>query len=118
MSENEDVARSALERARQEDPLAGIGLGAHNLIYRLATALRDQRGLNADLFLVALGTLAGYTCQDSLREVGQAEGITNEQEIFVVIETTDGRHYYFGDNLNDLLFNGPVAVWRFAAGRA
>ncbi|MDR3360008.1 MAG: hypothetical protein LBO20_05065 [Bifidobacteriaceae bacterium] len=118
MGGNDETARAALAQARQKDPLAGIALGADNLIYRLSGALRDERGLNADLFLATLGTLAGYTCQDSLREVGASEGITDERAIFVVLETDDGHHFYFGDNLNELLFNGPVALWRFAAGRA
>jgi hypothetical protein len=101
----------SLERARETDPRAGIRLGADSLVRRMIEALRDERGVNADLLLLTLGSLAGYSCQHAVRAVAAADEMPR-QLVFGTVQGADGRYYFSGDRLNYYLVQGPRSVWR------
>ncbi|MDR1118373.1 MAG: hypothetical protein LBL01_03635 [Bifidobacteriaceae bacterium] len=100
-----------LRQARETDPRAGIRLGADSLVRRLIEALRDERGINADLLLLVLGSLAGYACQQTVALVAIEDGI-GIQMAFSTVEGADGRRYRLGDRLRYHLTEGPQSVWR------
>lgn len=49
--------------------------------------------------LCALGSLAGYSCQASLRTAAIQNG-EHENSAFDIVKTVDGKQYFFGDPLN------------------
>lgn len=63
--------------------------------------------------LCALGALAGYACQASLRARCRAAGLP-ETAWLVAVTTLGGRQYFFGDALNRLLLEEPLSLWRLA----
>ncbi|MDR2378582.1 MAG: hypothetical protein LBD70_04045 [Bifidobacteriaceae bacterium] len=101
----------------------GVRLGATSLNQRVLDAIREPQGVNAELLLVTLGALAGFTVQQTLRHLAPGgplrPGGPEERAAFVVLETADGRRYYHGDPLNRLLFELPESVlgrlWGLAA---
>jgi len=67
----------------------------------------------------ALGAFAGFGIQMAIRETLVNPGKMPEDEAFVIIETNDGKRYYFGDLLDGGLFGGQtISVWSLIAGAA
>jgi hypothetical protein len=81
------------------------------------SGLNDQRGVHLETLLCALGSLAGYSCQASVRELLK-QGGQPEEEAFVIAIGKDGRRYFFGDALNKPLAEDQYSVWSLAAGVA
>lgn len=82
---------------------------------------RDDRGIHIETVLSALGAFAGYGCQAGIREGLIKTGKMTEEEAFIIIKTTDGEIFYYGDFLNEPLLSteeGRVSVFALTAGAA
>jgi hypothetical protein len=116
-----DPAMEALMRAIRErsgaDPLIGAKLGSKEILQRLIDAMKTEKGVHIESLLCALGSLAGYSCQANLRGQALAKGLS-ETAAFQVVETQDGRRYFFGDPLNQALAESQHSLWGLAAGAA
>lgn len=108
---------NAIAERRKTDPFVGAKLGGKEVFQRVLQVLRDERGVHMDSLLCALGALAGYACQASLRAQSLANG-QQETSPFVVIETNDGKKYFFGDQLNHPLAESEYSIWSLAGGAA
>lgn len=109
-----------LERVREmsgEDPLIGAKVGGKELAQRMMAAMKTERGIHIESILGALGSLAGYACQASVRAQARARGL-DETAHFTRAECTDGKVYFFGDALNKPLYEDQYSVWGLAAGGA
>lgn len=112
----EALMRSIRERSK-DDALVGAKLGAKEIFQRLLNGMKDAKGVHVESLLCALGALAGYSCQANLRAQASAKGMS-ETAAFQTIGTKDGKQYFFGDPLNNLLANSQYSVWGLAGGAA
>lgn len=111
------MKRSIAQR-RKDDPLIGAKLGGKEVVAQLLRVMKDSKGVHAPTLLGALGALAGYACQASVRaEQVQMNG-TPEPKVFVLVQGKDGRQYFFGDLLNKPLAEDRYSVYSIAAGAA
>lgn len=113
----EAVLMAAIEKQKQADPLIGAKIGGKEVLSRLMSAMKNDKGVHLESLFCALGALAGYACQANLREQAVARGM-NPNAPFQVAKTADGKSYYFGDPLNSALAEGKLSVWSLAAGAA
>jgi hypothetical protein len=67
--------------------------------------------------LCMLGSLAGYSCQANLRAQALEKGLA-ETAPFIKIGPVNGKMYFFGDPLNQVLAEAQYSVWGLAAGAA
>lgn len=107
----------AIEEKRKTDPLIGAKLGSKEVNQRLINAMKNEKGVHVESLLCALGALAGYSCQANLRAQALAKGLP-ETAAFTVVDTVDGKKYFFGDPLNQALAESQYSVWSLAAGAA
>jgi hypothetical protein len=87
----------------------------------LIAALTEDGGVRAENILAAIGALAGFAAQQTIRETFIKEHGQTEQSLFTIIETKDGATYYFGDTLNMIVASttaGQLSIWRVVAGTA
>lgn len=106
-----------IREQRQDDPLIGAKYGGHEVYLRLLDGMKDEQGIHLESLLCALGSLAGYACQASIRARSVAQG-QPENADFAVVDTEDGRQFFFGDAMNEALLEGQYSVWSLAAGAA
>ena len=106
-----------IDERRADDPLIGAKMAAREILGRLMDAVKGERGVHVESLFCALGSLAGYACQAGIRARALSEGQPPEV-YFSVAETTDGRHYFFGDALNRPLAEDRLSLWSLAAGAA
>jgi len=108
---------NAIRERTKEDPLVGAKLGAKEVLQRLIDGMKNEHGVHVESLLCALGALAGYSCQANLRAQALSKGMP-ETAPFQVVETKDGKKYFFGDPLNNALAGSQHSVWGLAAGAA
>jgi hypothetical protein len=120
-AQQRDPAAAALMRAieekRKTDPLIGAKLGSKEINQRLLSAMKNEKGVHVESLLCALGALAGYACQANLRAQALEKGML-ETAAFTVIDTADGKKYFFGEPLNQVLAESQYSIWALAAGAA
>lgn len=107
----------AIEERKKTDPLVGAKIAGKEVLNRLLDAMKNEKGVHVESLFCALGALAGYACQANLREQAVARGMSPNAP-FQVVETNDGKSYFFGDPLNGALAEGKLSVWSLAAGAA
>lgn len=107
----------AIQERSEEDPWVGVKLGSREVFERLLDSLKDDNGVHVESLLCILGALAGYACQANLRAQALAKGVP-ETAAFQIIETKNGKQYFFGEPLNDALAGSQYSVWSLAAGAA
>ncbi len=56
-----------VEEMSGEDPLIGAKIGGKELAQRMIAAMKTERGVHIESILGALGSIAGYACQASVR---------------------------------------------------
>jgi hypothetical protein len=110
------LAEIIKERSK-DDPLFGAKAGAKDIFQRLLALLKNERGVHIETLLCVLGSLAGYSCQASLRAQAIAKGL-HEEAAFVVVEDDKRTKYFFGNPLNELLAEARMSVWSLAGGAA
>lgn len=112
----EALVREIRSKSR-EDPRIGARLGAKDVFQRLIDGMEDKKGVHIESVLCALGALAGYSCQASLRAQASAKGLP-ETAPFQIIDTKNGSRYFFGDSLNNALAGSAYSVLGLAGGVA
>jgi hypothetical protein len=111
-----DILINTINEKRKEDPMIGAKIGAKEVFNRLISGMKDSKGVHIESLLCVLGSLAGYSCQASLRkEFIEMKGLA-ENQVFVIIEDKDKNKYYFGDLINQPLVANQFSVWSLAAG--
>lgn len=111
----EEALIAAINEQRKSDPLVGAKIGGKELYQRLIFAMKDQQGVHVESLLCALGALAGYACQANVRAQAIING-QNENAGFITVQGGDGKNYFFGDPLNQALYESSYSVWSLAAG--
>ncbi len=106
-----------IEEMRTTDPLVGAKLGAKEVNQRLIDAMKNAKGVHVETLFCALGALAGYACQASLRAQALEKGLS-ETAVFIVMGTPNGKKYFYGEQLNQMLAESKYSVWSLAAGAA
>lgn len=117
---DEAIAESlfhAIEVQRESDPLIGAKLGAEEVLHRLMKALKNEHGVHIESLLCALGAVAGYACQASVRAHALEKGM-EEAALLITAKTIDGEQYFYGDPLNKPLAESKYSVWSLALGAA
>jgi hypothetical protein len=110
--DRDTVLAAAVADERRRKPLAGAQVASKEILGRVMEGSRSDRGVHVESLFMALGALAGFACQMSLRAVAQA----GEQQLpFTVVTTADQRTLYFGDALNAPLAEEEYSVWGLAA---
>ena len=107
----------AIRERSKDDPLVGAKLGAKEVFQRLLDGMKDSKGVHIESLMTALGGLAGYACQANLRAQALAKSMP-ETAPFIVMNTDDGKQYFFGDPLNDALLESQYSIWGLAGGAA
>jgi hypothetical protein len=105
-----------IEEMSGEDPLIGAKVGGKQLAQIMLATMKNEQGVHVESILGALGSLAGYSCQMSVRAQARAQGL-DETAPFIRVEGVDGKLYFFGDVLNRPLAEDH-SVWSLAAGEA
>ncbi|OAI15713.1 hypothetical protein A1507_12860 [Methylomonas koyamae] len=108
---------AAIRERSKEDPLAGAKIAAQEVYHRLTSAMQNDKGVHAESLLCALGALAGYACQASVRQRNLALGLAEDAGL-VQIEDADGNQYFYGDAVNSPLAESQYSVWGLAAAAA
>lgn len=106
-----------IEEKKQTDPLIAPKVVSKEIVNKLINSLQTENGVHIESILCALGSLAGYSCQISLRAQAAQQGLP-EYSVFDIIKTKDGKQYFFGNQLNELLVELPDSVWSLLAGAA
>lgn len=110
------VLRHLLEKEKAEpgvrERLAGAIL--FDLAYDL---LKNERGVQIEIILAVLASVAGQECIAPIIAAAQNE-TTMEELGLTVVKGHDGRFYFFGDPPNRLLVESPDSVISLAFGAA
>ncbi|WP_158813144.1 hypothetical protein [Methylocapsa sp. S129] len=88
------------------------------IINLLIDAHREERGVQAETILSAVGALAGFAAQQAIWESVVKTGKMSSSQIFIPIKV-NGEQYYLGDFLNLILASlkeGQLSIWRIVAG--
>ncbi len=105
------------DQTASADPFYAVKKGGKEIAAKLFTAMSGERGIHLESLLSALGALAGYACQISVREALVVQQGRAEKEVFIVVNSKqDGQTYYFGDLLNKPLAESRYSVWSLASG--
>lgn len=107
----------AIDEKRKTDPLIGAKIGGKEIFQRLLRGMKNERGVHFESLLCALGSLAGYSCQANLRAQAAEKGLP-ETAALIVMETKDGKKYFYGDPLNKALAEDSYSIWGLSAGAA
>jgi hypothetical protein len=90
-----------------------MNAGAEYVLYRIWAALRDDDGIHAESLLTCVGALAGYACQVSVRQAAALPGANSAKFALTVVHAGDGRTFFEGDALENVLIESPLSVWSF-----
>jgi hypothetical protein len=106
-------------KAHGDDPLYAVKKGGKEVASKLFALMSSEKGIHIESLFSALGALAGYSCQISVREEFVHQKNRAEKEVFIVVNSKqDGKAYYFGDLLNKPLAESRYSVWSLASGAA
>lgn len=103
--------------AGNHDPLFGVKKGGKEVAAKLFAAMSGEKGIHLESLLCALGAIAGYSCQISVREEFVHQQGRPEKEVFIVVNSKlNGSSYFFGDLLNKPLAESRYSVWSLSSG--
>jgi hypothetical protein len=98
---------------RGSDPLIGAKVAGKEILHGLMRAMTDEKGVQIESLLTALGALAGFSCQMGIRQEYENKNIKGLP--FVVMTMKDGKNLFFGDQLNGPLLENQYSVWSLCA---
>ncbi len=102
---------------KNDDPFFAVKKGGKDVATKLFAAMSGDKGIHLESLLCALGAIAGYACQVSVREQFMHQQGKSEKEVFIVVDNQqDGRNYFFGDLLNKPLAESKYSVWSLSSG--
>jgi hypothetical protein len=113
-----ETLKETIREKRKSDPLIGPKLAGRALAQSLIAGLKDERGVHIETLLCAVGALAGYSVQASVRELLVRQRGEPEDKVFAIALGADGKKYFFGDAPNKPLAEDQYSVWSLAAGVA
>jgi hypothetical protein len=114
----EAAMKRAIAERKKDDPLIALKIGGKEIVNWMTRVLKDEKGVHIQTLLCALGSVAGYACQASIRtEFVLTKGLP-ENKVFVIVGAQDGRNYYFGDLLNKPLAENQYSIWTMTGGAA
>lgn len=91
--------------------------GAQAVLDRIVNAMTGSSGeVHPQSLLCAVGSLAGYACQQDVRDKFVYEKKLPEDKVFTIIQDKQGRNFYFGDLIDEFLAREKYSVWAFAGG--
>lgn len=93
------------------DPQGGLKLGARQIMERLEQELAGELGPPVPTLLAALGALAGYACQASVRTTQVISQRRAEDEVFD-IRVVNGERYFFAESVDRELVMNADSVWK------
>lgn len=119
--EDQDTQKSAtldaaIERARANDPIVHLKIGAEELVQRLLTGMKNERGVHIESLLGILGSLAGFCVIDSILKQVVAPNRSTQECGIIDVEFEDGSHCYLGDPINHMLAGTDLSLWALVAG--
>jgi len=119
-AESEQQSQQAQQDQQgQQDQLYAVKRGGKEIASKLFMAMSTEKGIHLESLLSALGALAGYACQISVRESYVEQQGRPIKEIFIVVHSKqNATTYYFGDLLNRPLVESRYSVWSLASGAA
>lgn len=101
----------------QADPLFAVKKAGKEIASKLFMAMSTEKGIHLESLLSALGALAGYACQVSVREDFVVRQGRAENDVFILVHSKQNSDtYYFGDLLNRPLAESRYSVWSLASG--
>lgn len=106
-----------VRRLQKDDPLAMIRISAKVVADIVVDEQLKAGKPGITGLLCAIGALAGYACQASIRGIATEAGLA-ENEGFIKVETKDGKVWFFGDPLNDMLLSGEHSLLALATAAA
>jgi hypothetical protein len=109
----EAVLLQAIAEKRASDPLIGAKVAGKEVLHRLMNAMTNEKGIQVESLLTALGALAGFSCQMGIRQ--ECENKNIKELPFVVMTMKDGKNLFFGDQLNAPLLESQYSVWSLCA---
>jgi hypothetical protein len=116
---NGDENTPPVNLTQSQDPLFGVKKGGKEIAAKLFTAMSAEKAIHLESLLSALGALAGYACQMSVREAYVVQQGRPEKEVFIVVKSKENDvTYFFGDLLNKPLAESRYSVWSLASGAA
>lgn len=111
-----DMSIAAVE-TKSADPLFGVKKGGKEVAAKLFSAMSSEKGIHLESLLCALGAIAGYACQISVREEFVHQQGRLEKDVFIVVNSKqNGVSYFFGDLLNKPLAESKYSVWSLSSG--
>lgn len=112
-----DAIKTEIERLKKEDPMSALQFGAKkDILQRLLSAFKTERGVHLDHVLAVLGSMAGYACL--LAALEDAKKSPQAQQGLMIVQDKQGETYYFGDLINAYLFTNEYSVYALLAGMA
>ncbi len=86
--------------------------GADEILVRLINAMKGCSGeVHPQSLLCALGSLAGRSCQQDIRDIYIKQKHLPEDKVFNVVHDKQGGRYLFGELQNELLVNERFSVY-------
>lgn len=115
-----DMALKALQHQIQEkqatDPHIAAKIASGAIVERILTIMKDDKGIHVETAFAALGTLAGYACQQSAIEMVKDGSLETSQASIVSVNDKDGNTYLYGETINKPLLENRLSVWSLVAG--
>ena len=90
-----------LNRESDEMVMKRLCGNAGHIVEMLKHVFTNQKGCDIRMSLLFASGLAGYACHQAVKE---------DTGAFQVVETNDGKKFYFGDDVNKYLLENPNSV--------
>ena len=103
-----------VQAAREEDPLAGVTMGAKDIFNMIAVSCKnDMNQISIMDFLLYAGGMAGFACQVvPMFNTVVKEGV-DIKKVFKIVMTERGDRYWFGEKINKLLYGEEHSIWSY-----
>lgn len=117
---NNDPALVALQHQislkEKEDTHIAAKIASKAIVEKILSVMKDDKGVHVETAFAALGTLAGYACQQSA--FAQLSGSSSQAKDEAIIRVTDkeGNTYLYGEPINKPLFEDRLSVWALIGG--
>jgi len=105
------AVQEALEKASQEKPHIYQQVTGRELHANIVEALSEERHGRSETALGVMGSLAGFSCLSAVYLKYERGEISPDQDGFRVEVTDSGRRIFFGDLINEKLFEEEMSVW-------
>ncbi|WP_352310591.1 hypothetical protein [Psychrobacter sp. W2-37-MNA-CIBAN-0211] len=120
MSQPQDPALIALQRQIQEkqvsDPYIAAKIAAGAIVERILSTMSDDKGVHVESAFAALGSLAGYACQQRALKEMKNNKSTGGEDAIITISDEQGNNYYYGNGINQPLLEDKLSVWSLVGG--